>query len=420
MRKSAETLVFILTFLAGANRTLAQWLSSPGPEGGSVTSFATSGEFLFAGTAAGVSRSTDSGATWTPVNEGLTSRSVWALAVCNELLFAGTYDGGVFRSGDNGGSWSPVNDDLTDTHVLALSAHGDLLVAGTLGGVFLTTTGGTTWSAAGPGMTDLHVRVLAFRENTLFAGTLGGGVFVSGDGGASWSPGNEALAGTSVLSLAFLGSRIFVGTYSGLFLSPDNGNSWKLIDPGGTQPSAVRADAGMEVQAPKTIYALAVLGADVFLGMHGEGVFHTTDGGETWDPFNGGLTNLYINSIFVHEANLFVGFYGGGTARTPILRAVTSVADASPGFQGAALLEQNSPNPFNGQTRIGFGVPASGVVTLTVFDLLGHEVATLINRQMAGGEYTTTFDSGMLASGIYLCRLTTGTSVWTRKMLLVR
>jgi photosystem II stability/assembly factor-like uncharacterized protein len=420
VRKRAQILFVIAVMLASAHRTPAQWFSSPGPEGGSVTSFAASAGFLFAGTAAGVSRSTDSGATWAAVNEGLTSRSVWALAVCDEYLFAGTYDGGVFRSGDNGGSWSSVNDDLTDTHVLALSAHGDLLVAGTLGGVFLTTTGGTTWRAAGPGMTDLHVRVLAFRENALFAGTLGGGIFVSGDRGASWAPGNAALAATSVLSLAFLGSRIFVGTYSGLFLSPDDGGSWKLIDPAGTQPSAVHADAGMEVQAPKTIYALAVRGADVFLGMHGDGVFHTTDGGETWDPFNSGLTNFYINSIFVHEANLFIGFYGGGTARTPIPRSVTSVADASPGFQGAAMLEQNSPNPFNGQTRIGFRVPASGEVTLTVFDLLGHEVATLINRQMAAGEHTTTFDSGRLASGIYLCRLTAGASVWTRKMLLVR
>jgi photosystem II stability/assembly factor-like uncharacterized protein len=419
MRKRAEILIFILVFFAGANRTLAQWLSSPGPEGGSVTSFAASGEFLFAGTAAGVSRSTDSGATWTPVNEGLTSRSVWALSVSNEYLFAGTYDGGVFRSGDNGGSWSAVNDDLRDTHVLALSAHGDLLVAGTLGGVYLTTTGGTTWNAAGPGMTDVHIRTLAFRENALFAGTLGGGIFVSADSGASWTPGSATLSGASVLSLAFLGSRIFVGTYGGLFLSPDNGHSWDLIDPRASPPS-VLADAGMGVQAPKTIYALAVRGAEVFLGMHGDGVFHTTDGGESWNPFNGGLTNLYINSIFVHEANLFVGFYGGGMARAPLPGGVTSVADASQGFQGAAMLEQNSPNPFNGQTRIAFRVPGSGVVTLRVFDLLGHEVAALINRQMAGGEYTTTFDSGMLASGIYLCRLTSGASVSTKKMLLVR
>ncbi len=419
MRKSAEILILIVVTLAVANRTPAQWLPSPGPDGGSVTSFAANGDYLFAGTAAGVFRSLDSGATWTAVNQGLTSRSVWTLAMCNGFLFAGTYDGGVFRSGDNGGSWSAVNDELTDTHVLALSVHGGLLVAGTLGGVFHTTTFGTTWSASGPGMTDVHTRALAFRGDMLFAGTLGGGIFLSADSGASWTPGNATLSGTSVLSLAFLGSRIFVGTYSGLFLSPDNGHSWSIIDPRGT-PSSGLTDAGMVVQAPKTIYALAVRGEDVFLGMHGDGVFRTTDGGETWTPFSGGLTNLYINSIFVHEANLFVGFYGGGTARIPIPPAVTAVADAFPGFQGTALLEQNSPNPFNGQTRIGFKVPGSGFVTLTVFDLLGRDVATLIERHMAGGEYTTTFDSGMLASGIYICRLTAGSSVSTKKMLLVR
>jgi len=127
-----------------------------------------------------------------------------------------------------------------------------------------------------------------------------------------------------------------------------------------------------------------------------------------------------MNSIFIHDGNLFVGLYGGGTARVAIPRAVTAVADVSRGFQEAALLEQNSPNPFNGQTRIGFRVPGSGVVTLAVFDLLGHEVATLVNRQMAGGDYTTTFDSGALASGIYLYRLTSGSSVSTKRMVLVR
>jgi hypothetical protein len=65
-------------------------------------------------------------------------------------------------------------------------------------------------------------------------------------------------------------------------------------------------------------------------------------------------------------------------------------------------------------------VPGAGVVTLRVFDLLGHEVATLIDRHMAGGEYTTTFDSGMLASGIYIYRLTSGSSVSAKTMVLVR
>jgi hypothetical protein len=154
--------------------------------------------------------------------------------------------------------------------------------------------------------------------------------------------------------------------------------------------------------------------------MHGDGVFHSTDGGDNWTSFNGGLTNLYINSIFVNDGNLFVGFYGGGVARTPLAGSVTSLAEPSPGVQGPALLDQNSPNPFNGQTRIGFRVPVAGSATLSIFDLQGHEVATLINGQMAGGEHTTTFHSGMLASGMYLCRLVSGSSVSIRKMLLVR
>jgi photosystem II stability/assembly factor-like uncharacterized protein len=419
MRKKAEILFFAAIFLAGVNRTVSQWISSPGPEGATVTSFAASGEYLFAGTAAGVFRSTNLGASWMPVNEGLTSTSVWSLAVCDEFIFAGTYEGGVFRSGDKGTTWTVVNDGLTDTHVLSLSAHGGLLFAGTLGGVFRTATGGMAWSAASTGMTNVYVRALAFRGDILFAGTLGGGVFVSADSGASWTSENTTLSGTSVLSIAFAASRIFVGTYSGLYLSTDNGHSWILINPKGTPPLP-GTDVSAKVQAPKTIYALAVSGADVFLGMHGDGVFLTKDGGENWAPFNGGLTSVYINSIFVSGANLFVGFYGGGTARTPISGGVTSSPDASSGFREWDLLEQSSPNPFNFRTRIGFRVSSPGFVTLNVFDLQGREVAILINQQMDGGRYTTTFNSGTLASGIYLCRLTLGNSVLTKKMLLVR
>ena len=406
-------------FLAGVNRTVSQWVSSAGPEGGSVTSFAASGEYLFAGTAAGVSRSTDRGATWKPVTEGLTASSVWSLAVCKEFLFAGTYEGGVFRSGDKGATWTAVNDGLTDTHVLALSAHGELLVAGTLGGVFRTTTDGTTWNAAGAGMTNVYIRTLAFRGDVLFAGTLGGGIFISADSGARWTSENTTLSSASVLSIAFASSRIFVGTYSGLFLSTDNGHSWMLINPARTLPLP-DTDVRMKALAPKTIYALAVRGADVFLGMHGDGVYRTNDGGENWAAFNGGLTSLYINSIFVSDTHLFVGFYGGGTSRTPLLVDMTSVAEVSPGFRGPDVLDQNSPNPFNSRTSIGFRVQGSGFVTLTVCDLQGREVATLINQHMAGGEYRTSFDSGMLASGIYLCRLTRGNSVSTKKMLLMR
>jgi|WetSurMetagenome_2_1015567.scaffolds.fasta_scaffold90472_2 hypothetical protein len=86
-------------------------------------------------------------------------------------------------------------------------------------------------------------------------------------------------------------------------------------------------------------------------------------------------------------------------------------------------LEQNYPNPFNGETRIAYRVPGTGdgqVVTLKVYDMLGREVATLVNERQPPGEYGVTFDAGRLASGVYLYRLRVGAAVQTRRMMLLR
>jgi hypothetical protein len=85
-------------------------------------------------------------------------------------------------------------------------------------------------------------------------------------------------------------------------------------------------------------------------------------------------------------------------------------------------LEQNYPNPFNPATRIRFSIPASAPdkVSLRVFDLLGREVASLVNETLAAGIYEATFDATRLSSGTYFYRLQAGTFVQTRKLLLLR
>lgn len=84
-------------------------------------------------------------------------------------------------------------------------------------------------------------------------------------------------------------------------------------------------------------------------------------------------------------------------------------------------LQQNYPNPFNPSTSINFGVPASGKVTLEVFDVLGRKVATLINGEnRVAGRHTVTFDARNLASGMYIYRLAAGNSILTKKLTLIK
>ncbi|RMF58899.1 MAG: T9SS C-terminal target domain-containing protein, partial [Bacteroidetes bacterium] len=83
-------------------------------------------------------------------------------------------------------------------------------------------------------------------------------------------------------------------------------------------------------------------------------------------------------------------------------------------------LHQNFPNPFNPQTTIRYELARSGRVALEVFDLLGRRVATLVNGEQPAGTFTVTFDARDLASGVYVYRLTAGSQVMTRTMLLMK
>jgi V8-like Glu-specific endopeptidase len=83
-------------------------------------------------------------------------------------------------------------------------------------------------------------------------------------------------------------------------------------------------------------------------------------------------------------------------------------------------LEQNYPNPFNPSTTIRYQLPQDGMVTLKVYDILGSEVATLVNEQKAAGRYEINFDASRFASGAYIYKITSGSYVSSKKMLLVK
>ncbi len=83
-------------------------------------------------------------------------------------------------------------------------------------------------------------------------------------------------------------------------------------------------------------------------------------------------------------------------------------------------LSQNYPNPFNPSTIIKFSIPKSSFITLKVFDLLGREVATLVNEEKSWGNYKINFDGSSLSSGIYFYRLQAGSFVDTKKFIFMK
>ena len=84
------------------------------------------------------------------------------------------------------------------------------------------------------------------------------------------------------------------------------------------------------------------------------------------------------------------------------------------------LLYQNYPNPFNPMTKIEYAIPKQGFVSLKIYDLLGREVANLVNGEMAPGYYRIDFNGSNLASGVYFYRLQSGSFIDTKRMVLIK
>ena len=83
-------------------------------------------------------------------------------------------------------------------------------------------------------------------------------------------------------------------------------------------------------------------------------------------------------------------------------------------------LEQNYPNPFNPSTRIEYSVPSSEFVSLKIYDILGNEVATLVNEQKSAGNYEVKFNASSLTTGMYIYKINAGSFTKVRKMMLVK
>lgn len=126
-------LLFLFSFIFIEHPITAQWTSSNGPYGGDVQSILANGSNIFIGTKYGIYRSSNNGASWTEMNNGLTSTHVLSLAVAGNSLLAGTIKG-IFISSDNGQNWKAINTGLTSTYIWDIQVSGQNIYIGTNGG----------------------------------------------------------------------------------------------------------------------------------------------------------------------------------------------------------------------------------------------------------------------------------------------
>ena len=392
--------------LAGSVRLT--WEQTEGPFGGEVHALSSSNAGqLYAGTAqGGVYTSSDAGASWSQVSDGITSLDIVALAQRPDgELFSGSYGGGVYRSTDGGAHWIQANEGLPDgvyIQSLLVLNNGSVL-AGTYGvGIYFSTDNGDTWNVSSS--TDSRGNALIQDGNEHVYCATDNGVLVSSDNGQNWS--QSGMADKSILSLIIGPSATLyagTGTTEGVFRSTDHGSTWTATGLTSVDVTALAMDGS----------------ANLFAGTYSDGVFTSTDNGATWGQVNDSLTDTGIESLaFDTHGQLYAGTYGKGVFKAYHL--LTNVATGQNGLPNVFSLRQNFPNPFNPTTTIRYSVPRSVHVILRVYDVLGRNVATLVDGQKSPGEYSIVMDGSRLSSGVYFYTIQAGSFTQTKKFALIK
>ncbi|MCX6175418.1 MAG: T9SS type A sorting domain-containing protein [Ignavibacteriales bacterium] len=432
-----------------------------------INSIAVNNTNIYVGTyGGGVNRrSTDNGAMWEPVLSGMESnKNIYSLATIGTNVFAGTESGGAFISTNNGSNWTQIINGLTDNRVYSFAVNGGNLYAGTYYGVFHTTNQGTNWTEVSNNL-NINILALAISNSKIYAGTAGGGVYLSDDNGGGWTNvinGFTNQVHLTINALAVSGSNIYAGTVlGGVYLTINNGASWSQVNTG--FPNSI------------TISSLAVIGSYLFAGSGGGS---GGGGGIIWrrqlsemqsnisvknaipkqwlvisagsktisltNTFQGNIGTLSYTAQSSNNTIATVAIASSTLTVTPVaigdaVITVTAIDAANNDFfaysfpvnigltdvEGEAIptefaLYQNFPNPFNPTTNIKFALPKESNVTLRIYNVLGQEVETLVNKVMPAGYHTVDFNATKLSSGMYIYRIEAGDFVQVKKMLLMK
>jgi len=310
---------------------------------------------------------------------------------------------GIYRSANKGLSWTKLGVVRAETWSLTLHPGGALFAA-TDTGVYRSSDGGAAWKRIG--LEQGWVNALAVTgDGWLFAATEKG-LFRSSNEGATWAPLSTMYLGQANSVIAGKNGEIVVlGTEQGAVIrSTDRGGTWFDMNKGVVYEYVGYISAG----EPEGYLCIA----------GGKGYVWNAAAAE-WAPSpTEGLGQAYMVGMVQAPSGFIYAWTSEGVFRSNL--PLTGIAPVFGGVGGEFRLEQNYPNPFNSNSDIRYQISEFRMVKIAVYDLLGREVAVLVNEKKAAGTYRVQFDAGGLASGVYICRLTAGTFQQTRRMILVR
>jgi photosystem II stability/assembly factor-like uncharacterized protein len=253
-------------------------------------------------------RSSDSGASWTPLQVDSDSVRMGAIATIGNYLIASVSDKGVLRSSDNGSTWQKVGTGLPAQWISRFVVSGGTLFGLGSNGIYRSVDSGATWKLVGTELNNIGLWTIATIDTDLFVGT-NVGAYRIGENDTEWTEINEGMKGASVKALAFDGAAMFAaGTKQHtVFRSTSSGADWEEF--GAEQDDVDLGDSFLNG-------GLVTHRGNIFAITSRAGIFRSSDNGEHWSPVNEGLPSLYTYSIAASNSYLFVGTGSAGIYRS--------------------------------------------------------------------------------------------------------
>jgi type IX secretion system substrate protein len=395
----------------------------------------------------GLFKSTNNGSSWDTLMRGVIVRDMDIHPTNARILYATilTDSAGIVKTTDAGENWRKADYGIQlpmfgSLGVLEIDPkHPDTLFAGTagmsLGYPYKSIDGGENWSRIDPDTMWIWMPTLCgdsifvngyplrsgivgigidpVNTNIIYAGTnYTGNLFKSTDGGVSWIAACLQAGLPTTIEFSKNTSTIYVGTSwsddfpVGIFKTTDGALTWS--NPKSGLPDTLNVEKVQVFNEDDN--ELVVLAGN---WRDSGGVWKYKD---SWEFI--GIDGSRVQTISLSGSKLYAGSRG-----VYVMDIITSVSEDDFLFPKNVYLYDNYPNPFNPTTKIKFTVPVGNENVrslLKIYDILGNEVATLVDEQKSQGTYEVDWNADSYSSGVYFYSLQSGNVKINKKMLLLK
>ena len=391
--------------------------------------FAVNNNLIFAGGSNGaILKTVDGGKNWTGsyqrVNKA--SQNIQGIYFVNDKVgYTASSYRMIAKTVDGGASWTSSLDATGSATQVLYGVHFINENLGFVVGkdasnvdiIYKTIDGGTTWTSK-TNLVAANLRGVAFydAQNGITVGEKLKALYTK-DGGNTWTASTftgvpTASASATLREVSYINATTAIAVGDKVILkTTDGGATWNYI----TVADLAHSMTGVAAQG-NTVWAVGYKSA----APKSVAVYQSADAGATWT--NQGTSAVFDVETAVYDITIIPSgsIFVGGTKSVIYSNSTTVGIEEESTIPTTFELMQNYPNPFNPETTINYSLNKAGIVRLNVYDVLGRLVKSLVNENQMPGRYSVKFDGSSLSSGIYFYSVSTGNSILTKKMLLVK